>query len=90
MERRFGWYFKRCSTSPVLARKARPAVKEGEIWRIANDMIREYGAEAESYARSRAGTLRQERILDGAEDWTRVAEAIVELKRKNPGSDPVN
>ena len=57
-------------------------MKDAEIWRIANDMIREYGADAENYARSRAETLRQQGIPDGAEDWTRVAEAIAELSSR--------
>jgi hypothetical protein len=65
-------------------------MKDAEIWRIANDMIREYGGAAEAYARSRAETLRGQNIPDDAKDWDRVADAIVELKRNNPGSDPVN
>ena len=84
MEQEFDRNFRRRSTSPVLADKARPAMKEAEIWRIANDMIREYGVEAEAYARSRAETLRRQGMPDGVEDWTRVAEAIAELKRHPP------
>jgi len=62
-------------------------MKEADIWRIANDLIREYGAEAESCARFRGQKLRDEGIADGAEEWQRVAEAIAELKRLTPGSD---
>jgi hypothetical protein len=87
MEREFDRDFRRRSTSRVLNQKAHPAMKDAEIWRIANDMIRDYGAEAENYARSRADTLRQQGIPNGAEDWIRVAEAIAELKRHPPDDD---
>jgi hypothetical protein len=62
-------------------------MKEADIWRTANDMIREYGAEAESCARFRAARLRDEGIPDGAQEWQRVADAIAELKRHRPQSD---
>ena len=62
-------------------------MKEADIWRTANELIREYGAEAESCARHRAEKLQQEGIPDGAEEWQRVAQAIAELKRHTPDSD---
>jgi hypothetical protein len=62
-------------------------MKEADIWRTANDMIRDYGADAENSARFRAAKLREEGIPDGAGDWERVANAIAELQRKKPGSD---
>jgi hypothetical protein len=62
-------------------------MKEADIWRMANDMIRDYGAEAEACARFRSAKLREEGIFDDAEEWARVAEAIAELQRKTPGSD---
>ena len=66
-------------------------MNEAEIWRIANDMIHDYGADAEGYARSRAETLRKENIPDDALLWDSIAAAIAELGRKGPGSDdPVN
>ena len=58
-------------------------MNEADIWRAANDMIRDYGAEAESCARLRAEKLRDEGISDDAEEWQRVADAIAELKRPN-------
>jgi hypothetical protein len=64
-----------------------PAMKEADVWRTANDMIRDYGAEAESCARLRAEKLRDEGIPDGAEEWQRIADAIAELKRHAPDSD---
>ena len=62
-------------------------MNEADLWRTANDMIREYGVEAESCARFRADKLREEGILDGALEWQRVAVAIAELKRHTPESD---
>jgi len=62
-------------------------MNETDLWRTANDMIREYGAEAESCARFRADKLRDEGIPDGALEWQRVADAIAELKRHTPESD---
>ena len=62
-------------------------MKEADIWRTANEMIREYGVEAENRARFRAETLREEGIPDGAGEWQRIAEAIAELKRHPPESD---
>ena len=62
-------------------------MKETDIWRTANEMIREYGVEAESCARFRAEKLREEGIPDGAQEWQSIAEAIAELKRHPPESD---
>jgi len=62
-------------------------MKEADIWRTANEMIHEYGLEAESCARFRAEKLRQEGILDDAQEWQHIADAIAELKRHTPESD---
>ena len=62
-------------------------MNEADIWRAANDMIRDYGAEAESCACLRAEKLQEEGIFDGAQEWQRIADAIAELKRHTPDSD---
>ncbi len=62
-------------------------MKEADIWRTANELIRDYGVDAESCARLRADQLRQEGIPEDAQEWLRVADAIFALKRKIPGSD---
>lgn len=70
---------------------AHPIMNEADIWRTANELIRDYGMDAERCARFRAGKLREEDMADGAADWDRIAAAIVQLKRDKPGNDePVN
>lgn len=59
-------------------------MKEADIWRTANQLIRDYGADAEGCARWRAEKLREHGIPDDAGDWLRIADAIVKLQR---GSD---
>ncbi len=66
-------------------------MNDADVWRIAHEMIQEYGGEAHMRARLRAEKLLEHDIADGAEEWTRVAQAIAELDRKAPGADdPVN
>jgi hypothetical protein len=60
-------------------------MNEAEVWRTAKEMIEQYGGEALERARARAEKLREYGIAEGYEDWTRVADAIVELERKKPG-----
>ena len=62
----------------------RPAMNEAEIWRTAQQMIQQYGAEAGTQARLRAEKLKEFAIADEAEDWNRIAKAIAELERKTP------
>ena len=59
-------------------------MKEADIWRTAHELIRDYGADAESCARLRAEKLREEGIPEDAGDWLRVADAVAKLQR---GSD---
>lgn len=77
--------------STVLVLGAHPIMKEADIWRIANELIRDYGADAENCARLRADKLREEGIPEDAGDWLRVAQAVAQLRRNAPGADdPLN
>jgi hypothetical protein len=63
---------------------SRLPMNEADIWRTAKEMIQQYGAEAQMRARHRAEKLLEYGFPDGAEEWTRVADAIAELNRKKP------
>ena len=59
-------------------------MNDADIWRMAHEMIQQYGAEAETRARARAEKLLEFGIPEGSEEWKRVADAIGELVRKKP------
>jgi hypothetical protein len=62
-------------------------MNDADVWRVAKEMIEQYGAEALARARARADKLREYGIAGGYEEWMRVADAIAELDRKTPGDD---
>jgi hypothetical protein len=70
--------------STVLVLGVHPAMNEADIWHIAHELIRDYGADAESCARLRAEKLQEQGIPDDAGDWLRIADAVAKLQR---GSD---
>jgi len=62
-------------------------MNDADVWRVAKEMIEQYGAEARERARARAEKLREYGIAGGYEEWMRVADAIADLDRKTPDDD---
>jgi len=51
-----------------------------DIWRAANLLIRQHGADAELEAAKRADLMLERGDLDGQSLWRRIRRAIVELQ----------
>lgn len=59
------------------------SVKEADIWRTAEVLIREYGADAHEQAMMRARKSRNAEDTAGLKVWTQVAQAISILQAGN-------
>ena len=55
-------------------------IHDRDIWRAANLLIREHGAEAEIGSARRADEMLNAAIRDGQLVWLRIRRAIVELQ----------
>jgi hypothetical protein len=58
---------------------------EIDIWRVADLLMTEYGAEAVSLATKRADAMMMQGDPDGYTTWLKVVKAIETLQRKRPG-----
>jgi hypothetical protein len=56
-----------------------------DIWRCAALMIKQHGDTAAIEAAARADEYREKGELDGERVWTRITEAIDELRTVKPG-----
>lgn len=61
-----------------------------DIWRIANEMMKLYGAEAAFKASLRADKLLELGDADGFHVWKRVSQAIQELTKHLPEKQTVH
>jgi hypothetical protein len=59
-------------------------LSEPDIWRAAQRMIIDHGANAPEVAAQHADALLKENHLDGAVTWRRILHAIQELQRSKP------
>jgi len=55
-------------------------ISDLDIWRAANLLIRQHGADAELEAAKRADLMLERGDLDGQSLWRRIRRAIVELQ----------
>jgi hypothetical protein len=60
-----------------------------DIWRAAEQMRQQFGADAAIQAAMRADKFMAQGDLEGARTWRRVIVAIDELDRTMPGGDDV-
>lgn len=58
---------------------------ELDVWRSANILLKRYGGEAVFIASKRADALLDQGDVQGCSVWVRIAKAIDELERKQPG-----
>jgi hypothetical protein len=62
-------------------------IPDRDIWRAANLLIREHGADAEVVTARRADEMLERGERDGQLVWLRIRQAIVELQAA-PGGKP--
>jgi len=55
-------------------------ISDLDVWRAANLLIRQHGADAELEAAKRADLMLERGDLDGQSLWRRIRRAIVELQ----------
>lgn len=58
---------------------------EKDVWRAAQAVLKLHGDDALAYARTRAEQFAAQGADDGAAAWRRIAAAIEELERTEPG-----
>jgi hypothetical protein len=63
-------------------------ISDLDIWRAANLLIRQHGADAEVQAARRSDLMLERGDLDGQAVWKRIRRAIVELRA--PPSGPAH
>jgi hypothetical protein len=63
-------------------------ISDLDIWRAANMLIRQHGADAEIQAARRADLMLERVDLDGQILWKRIRQAIIELQA--PASGPAH
>jgi len=61
------------------------ATPDLDIWRAANLLIQQHGADAEKVAILRAEEMSEQNDLGGHLTWLRIREAIVQLQAKPSG-----
>ena len=62
-------------------------IPDRDIWRAANLLIREHGADAEIVSARRADEMLERGDHDGQVVWLRIKRAIVELTGRARGQD---
>ena len=62
-------------------------VSEIDIWRSANELIKQHGANAGIRAAMKADELLAKGDLDGARVWRRIVRAVEELQAEKPSKD---
>ena len=62
-------------------------VSEIDIWRSANELIKQYGADASIHAAMKTDELLAKGDLDGAAVWRRIVRAVEDLQADKPSKD---
>jgi hypothetical protein len=57
-----------------------------DVWRCANELIKQYGDQADIEATTRADALLAEGDLEGRRVWLRMLKAIDGLQKVQPGA----
>ena len=60
-------------------------ISDPDIWRAANLLIQQYGADAEIFAALRVDEFSEQVDVDGCALWLRIKRAIVELQARPSG-----
>ena len=59
-------------------------VTEWELWAAANEVVRQHGGEAATFAAARQVVLAEAGDAVGARAWLQIGKCIVELQRDRP------
>ena len=65
-------------------------MEEIDVWRSAQQLMKQYGADAAIIAAMRADALLEGGDTEGFRTWQRIAAAINELEKRPSASEPVN
>lgn len=68
-----------------IAAAAKMTIQKLDIWRTANLLMEQYGADAERVAIRRVEEMNEQNDLGGQLRWLRIREAIVQLRAKPRG-----
>ena len=73
------------SSGCTTAGRRKMVISDPDIWRAANLLIDQHGAEAEKVAIRRAEEMNEQNDLGGLLTWIRIRDAIVHLQSKPSG-----
>lgn len=62
-------------------------ISDIDIWRSANELIKQHGADVGIHAAMKADELLAKGDLDGAVVWRRIAQAVKEFRTDEPPKD---